>query len=62
MKTKRHVTFAALVLRWRTLRQLSQAKAAALLGVPHRTFQDWEYGRRAPKGLALELITHKLKN
>jgi DNA-binding transcriptional regulator YiaG len=54
--------FAALVLKWRTARQLSQPAAAALLGVPYRTFQDWEYGRRAPRGLALELITGKLNS
>jgi DNA-binding transcriptional regulator YiaG len=65
MKTdppRRHQAFSALVLEWRTARKLTQAKAAALLGVPLRTFQDWEYARRAPQGLALELITAKLKN
>jgi DNA-binding transcriptional regulator YiaG len=56
----RHQAFSALVLKWRSSRKLTQPKAAALLGVPYRTFQDWEYGRRAPRGLALELITAKL--
>jgi DNA-binding transcriptional regulator YiaG len=52
--------FAALVLQWRKERGLSQAKAAALLGVHLRTFQDWQYGRRKPSGLSLKLITAKL--
>jgi DNA-binding transcriptional regulator YiaG len=52
--------FRALVARWRTSRKLSKVDAAALLGVPYRTFQDWEYGRRTPQGLALELIAAKL--
>jgi DNA-binding transcriptional regulator YiaG len=54
--------FKSLILKWRTSRKLTQAKAAALLGVHWRTFQDWEYGRRTPRGLALELITDKLSN
>ena len=54
-------TFAKLVLRWRMRQKLSQPKAAKLLGVPYRTFQDWEYGNRAPLGLARVLITAKLK-
>ena len=53
-------TFASLVLAWRNAHKLSQPKAAALLGVPYRTFQDWEYGRRSPRGLARELISAKL--
>ena len=52
--------FAELVLTWRKERGLSQAKAAAALGIHCRTFQDWEYGRRKPSGLALELITLRL--
>jgi DNA-binding transcriptional regulator YiaG len=54
--------FAGLVLKWRMARNLTQPKAATVLGVPYRTFQDWEAGRRTPRGLALELITAKLKN
>ena len=52
--------FARLVLKWRMKRKLSQPRAAARLGVPYRTFQDWEYGRRSPRGLARALITAKL--
>lgn len=53
--------FAALVLHWRIKRRLSQPDAALRLGVPYRTFQDWEYGRRSPRGLARQLITEKLR-
>jgi putative transcriptional regulator len=35
---------------------LSQARFAALLGVPVRTLQDWEQGRRAPSGAARTLL------
>jgi DNA-binding transcriptional regulator YiaG len=52
--------FQSLVLKWRTKRKLSQAAAAAELGVPYRTFQDWEYGRRAPQGLARTLIARSM--
>jgi putative transcriptional regulator len=35
---------------------LSQSAFAALLGVSVRTLQDWEQGRRQPKGPALSLL------
>ena len=35
---------------------LSQSRFAALLGVPVRTLQDWEQGRRAPSGAARTLL------
>ena len=40
---------------------LSQSKFASLLGVPVRTLQDWEQGRRVPSGAArtLLLIAHR---
>ncbi|MCP4233110.1 MAG: helix-turn-helix domain-containing protein [Aestuariibacter sp.] len=36
--------------------KLSQASFAALMGVSVRTIQDWEQGRRAPKGPAKSLL------
>jgi DNA-binding transcriptional regulator YiaG len=57
---KRPTPFHELILAWRKRHTLTQAAAAAALGVPHRTWQDWEYGRRKPRGLALDLITQKL--
>jgi putative transcriptional regulator len=35
---------------------LSQARFAELLGVPVRTLQEWEQGRRAPSGAARTLL------
>lgn len=35
---------------------MSQAAFASMLGVSQRTLQDWEQGRRAPKGPAIALL------
>jgi putative transcriptional regulator len=35
---------------------LSQARFAELLGVPVRTLQEWEQGRRAPSGAVRKLL------
>lgn len=35
---------------------LSQSAFSALLGVSIRTLQDWEQGRRSPRGPALSLL------
>ncbi|MBS0287398.1 MAG: type II toxin-antitoxin system MqsA family antitoxin [Proteobacteria bacterium] len=35
---------------------LSQSAFSALLGVSVRTLQDWEQGRRTPRGPALSLL------
>jgi len=59
-KRGRPLAFKTLVRRWRLRHKLGQRDAASLLGVPRRTFQDWEYGRRTPLGLARDLIVQKL--
>lgn len=41
---------------------LSQSRFAQLLGVPVRTLQDWEQGRRAPSGAARTLLLVAEKN
>ena len=41
---------------------LSQSRFAALLGVPVRTLQDWEQGRRVPSGAARTLLLIAEKN
>lgn len=46
--------------RWRTARHLTQAQAAAKLGVTHRTLENWEQGTSAPRGLALAAIRKRL--
>ncbi len=35
---------------------LSQSAFASLMGVSHRTIQDWEQGRRKPQGPAKSLL------
>jgi putative transcriptional regulator len=35
---------------------VSQRTFAAMLGVSHRTLQDWEQGRRIPTGPAMNLL------
>lgn len=47
---------------WRRRYQLTQAAAAAALGVTLRTFQRWEAGHHKPLGLAAELLKTKLQN
>lgn len=45
---------------------LTQKRAAALIGVPLRTYQNWEYGVRTPPPyilkMALEILKKKKKN
>ena len=45
---------------WRSNRAMSQREAAQVLGIPKRTFQEWEQGRRAPRGLALQALRDKI--
>lgn len=54
------IEFCVLVKSWREARNLTQAAAAKRFGVPHRTWQDWEYGRRTPRGFALQALTRRL--
>jgi len=50
------------VLEWpdaRAIREklgLSQAQFAALIGISHRTLQNWEQGHRRPEGTARALL------
>jgi len=41
------MTFADRLKEWRSVRRLTQADAAGLVGVPLRTWQGWEAGRPA---------------
>lgn len=50
---------------WKTLRKaygLTQAKMSEATGIPARTLQDWENGKRTPPEYMLELVANKLKN
>jgi DNA-binding transcriptional regulator YiaG len=53
--------FGELVRAWRERRRLSRVDASRKLGIPLRTLEDWEYGRRTPKGLARELILRRFR-
>lgn len=49
---------------WKALRKaygLTQAKMSEITGVPARTLQDWESGRRKPAEYMLDLVESKLK-
>jgi hypothetical protein len=39
----------------------SQAEASGRLQVNLRTYQQWESGRRSPKGLALSALVERIK-
>lgn len=41
---------------------LSQQGVTDVLGIPRRTLQDWESGRRTPPAWAEALIIEKLEN
>jgi transcriptional regulator with XRE-family HTH domain len=47
---------------WRKARGLVQSRAAAALGVPPKTYLDWEQGRHAPRGFALQALKQKLES
>lgn len=56
-KGKRHlVEVPEDILEIRHQLNLSQSAFSALLGVSIRTLQDWEQGRRFPRGPALSLL------
>ena len=41
---------------------LNRAQFASYLGIPYRTIQDWEQGKREPARYILDLILYKLEN
>jgi putative transcriptional regulator len=45
---------------WRRSKKLSQSEAAETLGVSVRTLQEWEQGRRTPRGLALTSLLERI--
>ena len=49
---------------WKALRKaygLTQAKMSEITGIPKRTIEDWENGRRKPAEYMLDLVESKLK-
>ena len=53
---------AAWVVNYRKKIGLTQKQLAARLGLSVRTLQDWEHGRRTPRGPARALLHLHLKN
>ena len=45
---------------WRTRQRHSQSQAALALGVSVKTLQNWEQGRRTPRGFALTALRERL--
>ncbi len=39
---------------------LSRAEAARLWNIPYRTLQDWETGKRTPRGFAHQAILNRI--
>lgn len=58
-KKSRNNEFGMLALKWRAARNLTRTDAARELGVPYRTLEDWEAGRRTPRAILRELLTKK---
>ena len=59
-------TLPAILKQWRAIagkdgRPLKMAKAARRLGIPYRTWQDWEYGKHQPRGVAKRLLLAMLQ-
>jgi DNA-binding transcriptional regulator YiaG len=63
------VTLSAQLKKWRGVSgkgkglrgdNFTQEEAAGRLGVPLATYRDWEQGRKAPRGLALEMVRQKI--
>lgn len=46
---------------WRATNGYSQAQAAEKLGISVRTWQQWEQGKRRPRGLALLALERALR-
>jgi len=45
---------------WRKKLRLTQPAAATELGVSVRTYQEWEQGRMAPRGIALQALLERI--
>lgn len=60
MSKRTQQTFGQLVRAWRERRKLSRVDASRKLGIPLRTLEDWEYGKRTPRGIARQLLIARL--
>lgn len=57
--SRRKSSFDELVRQWRETRELTKVDAAKRLGIPLRTLEDWEAGRRTPRGIARRMLESK---
>jgi DNA-binding transcriptional regulator YiaG len=59
---RRAVTpFGKIVRQWREAHQLTRAAASKRLKIPVRTLEDWETGRRTPRGIARRILETKFR-
>jgi DNA-binding transcriptional regulator YiaG len=59
MAKKNRNEFSALALKWREAHNLTRVEAAEILGVPYRTLEDWEAGRRSPRSILRDMLIKK---
>ena len=50
------------IAEWQNKRKLTNAQAAAEIGVPLRTYGDWKGGEHAPRGYARKKLSEWLSN
>lgn len=56
------ITYAEQLKAARRSTGLSQAKLAEWSGIPRRTIEDWEVGRRVPPDYVQRLVLEKITN
>lgn len=54
--------FSVTVKNWRVTNKLLQKEACCILGVPLRTYQQWEQGSHAPADLARCELERRMNN
>ncbi len=48
-------------LQLRKMTGMNRVEYAEWIGIPYRTIQEWEIGRRTPPDYLLDLIEHKIR-
>ena len=56
------MTFSEKLKILRAEKHLTQKEVAEILGVPKRTYEDWEYGKRTPTEFTQTSIIHKMED
>ena len=67
-RISKQMKISALLKAWRKVNdskngrgEFTQDEAASFLGVPIKTYIDWEQGRRGPVGIALQAVEERIK-